>query len=156
MYIQRRFPSGKLIASSHWCCIFEFIPSASKDIITSAVFSAGWSFVSHNFTLPVEPLGLEFGSCDVEQQYKSYSKKNAVKIKQKVIKIATIKCGMTLVTHRSSTERTALIIQMEITTATSVSHVRLWVTSSWYPRWKWTAKNLSTNDGKNTKKRGFR
>ena len=35
--------------------------------------------------------------------------------------------------------RIALMIQIDITTATT----RLWVTSSWYLRWRWTAKNLS-------------
>ena len=38
----------------------------------------------------------------------------------------------------------ALNTQTEITTATT----RLWVTSSWYLRWRWIAKNLSTVNAK--------
>ena len=37
-------------------------------------------------------------------------------------------------------QRNTLSSHVEITTATT----RLWVTSSWYLRWRWIAKNLST------------
>ena len=42
--------------------------------------------------------------------------------------------------HNIIKERNALYTHMTITTITT----RLWVTSSWYLRWRWTAKNLST------------
>ena len=43
-------------------------------------------------------------------------------------------------THNAINDKNALDSQIEITTTTT----RLWVTSSWYLRWRWIAKNLST------------
>ena len=43
-------------------------------------------------------------------------------------------------THQIMKEINTVNTHIEITTATT----RLWVTSSWYLRWRWMAKNLST------------
>lgn len=50
------------------------------------------------------------------------------------------KSRVTRDSHKIIKETNALNTQMKITTTTT----RLWVTTSWYLRWSWTAKNLST------------
>ena len=50
------------------------------------------------------------------------------------------KSRVTRDSHTIIKETNALNTQMKITTTTT----RLWVTTSWYLRWSWTAKNLST------------
>ena len=64
----------------------------------------------------------------------------SVIIKPKAAFIVLIRYRALLGPHNVIKETNALYTQMLIIATTT----RLWVTSSWYLRWRWTAKNLST------------
>ena len=64
----------------------------------------------------------------------------SVIIKPKAALIVRIRSRVLWSSHNIIKERNALYTHMPITTITT----RLWVTSSRYLRWRWTAKNLST------------
>ena len=64
----------------------------------------------------------------------------SVMIKPKAALMERIRSLVLRSPHKITKETNTLYTHMPITTITT----RLWVTSSWYLRWRWTAKNLST------------
>ena len=64
----------------------------------------------------------------------------SVIIKTKTALIVRIRSRVLRSSHNIIKETNALYTRMPITTITT----RLWVISSWYLRWRWTAKSLSS------------